>query len=156
MPKKKLALFKADAEDFLARLYHIWLFVSPLPTRKKRTIKAVGACIISWSKKAMFTLSDGKMIAFLFGVSEVMSDFLEWLYNHRNVSENKSENSPGTLTRGISFYNDNAQKTIYDCGLQLLPHPLYSPDRAASDFYLFSGLKKSLSWQTFSQRQWRL
>jgi len=31
-----------------------------------------------------------------------------------------------------------------ECGYELLPHPPYSPDLAASDFYLFTKLKEHL------------
>ena len=53
------------------------------------------------------------------------------------------------LAHGVIFLQDNApvhtsrvaQATLRDCGFQLVPHPPYSPDLAASDFFLFRKLK---------------
>jgi histone-lysine N-methyltransferase SETMAR len=42
---------------------------------------------------------------------------------------------------------------IVDCGLELLPHPPYSPDLAPSDFYLFNHLKKTLRGRHFASKE---
>ena len=36
-----------------------------------------------------------------------------------------------------------------ECGFEVLPHPLYSPDMAPSDFYLFPKLKSNLRGTQF-------
>ena len=33
---------------------------------------------------------------------------------------------------------------VTECGFEILPHPLYSPDMAPSDFYLFPKMKSNL------------
>ena len=55
----------------------------------------------------------------------------------------------GKLTRGALLLQENvpahtsqvAMTAATECGFQILPHPLYSPDVAPSDFYLFPKLK---------------
>lgn len=60
----------------------------------------------------------------------------------------------------LYFLHDNApihtssvsMATIERCGLNLLPHPPYSPDLAPSDFFLFNHLKKHLRGQVFANK----
>jgi len=60
------------------------------------------------------------------------------------------EKRRGKITKGILFLHDNdpahralgTQKKLAYLGFQCLDHPLYSPDLAPSDYYLFPGLKK--------------
>ena len=61
------------------------------------------------------------------------------------------------LTRGPLLLHDNApvhmsriaQAVVKNIGFQQLSHPLYSPDLAPSDFYLFRHLKKHLRGTRF-------
>jgi len=54
------------------------------------------------------------------------------------------------LTKGVRLLHDNARphlarntKALLDkFGWDILPHPLYSPDLALSDYHLFTNLKK--------------
>jgi len=56
----------------------------------------------------------------------------------------------GKFNKGVLFVHDNApvhralatQKKLAYLGFHCLDHPPYSPDRAPSDYHLFSGLKK--------------
>jgi len=64
----------------------------------------------------------------------------------------------GKLLRGVRLLHDNAPahtsafatSAAAEYGYELLPHPLYSPDLAPSDFYLFPLLKKHFSGTHFS------
>lgn len=55
--------------------------------------------------------------------------------------------------RGLLFHRDNAppyhaavaRPAIHSCSFSLVYHPVYSPDLASSDLYLFPQLKKKLS-----------
>ena len=55
----------------------------------------------------------------------------------------------GKLTQGVLLLQDNApvhpsQVAVTKCSFEVLPHPQYSPDLTASDFYLFPNLKTNL------------
>jgi len=68
----------------------------------------------------------------------------------------------GKLRRWVLLLHDNAPahtsavatSAAAECGDELLQHPLYSPDLAASDFYLFPLLKEHFIG-TFFNWQWR-
>lgn len=49
-------------------------------------------------------------------------------------------------------YADATAKLI-ELGYKLLPHPLYSPDLASCDFFLFPNLKKSFVRQKFESNE---
>ena len=56
------------------------------------------------------------------------------------------------LSCGVRLLHDNApvhtaavaKAAVKECGFKEIQHPLYSPDLAPSDYYLFSKLKKDL------------
>ena len=58
----------------------------------------------------------------------------------------------GKLTRGVLLLQDSAtthtskssMAAAIKCSLEVLPHPLYSPDLASSELYLFRNLKINL------------
>ena len=64
----------------------------------------------------------------------------------------------GKLTAGILLLQDNAPahtsriavSAAAECGFKILSHPLYSPDLAPSDYYLFPKLKSVLRGQRFA------
>ena len=64
----------------------------------------------------------------------------------------------GKVIKGVLFLHDNApahralaaQKKLAYLGFQCVDHPSYSPDVAASDYHLFSGLKNQLKSRHFS------
>jgi histone-lysine N-methyltransferase SETMAR len=63
----------------------------------------------------------------------------------------------GLLSKTVLLHYDNARphataatiKTIQKLNFELLPHPLYSPDLAPSDYHLSSSLKKALQGRRF-------
>jgi histone-lysine N-methyltransferase SETMAR len=69
------------------------------------------------------------------------------LLKMRDVSRRKHR---GQLARGVQLHHENArphtaratEERIQELRLDLLEHPLYSPDLAPSDFHLFGPLKK--------------
>jgi len=64
----------------------------------------------------------------------------------------------GLLTQGVILLHDNARphtarrtlETVEQLGLEVLPHPPYSPDLAPSDYHLFGPMKKMLGAQKFA------
>jgi len=64
----------------------------------------------------------------------------------------------GLLTQGVIVLHDNARphtacltlETVEQLGLDVLPHPPYSPDLAPSEYHLFGPMKKMLGWQKFA------
>jgi len=56
----------------------------------------------------------------------------------------------GLLTQGVILLHDNARphtarltlETVGQLGLEVLPHPPYSPDLAPSDYLLFGPIRK--------------
>ena len=69
----------------------------------------------------------------------------------RRLREELKVKRPGSLTKKVLFHQDNARvhtsvksmAEIHNCGFELWPHPLYSPDLTPSDFHLFPNLKKT-------------
>jgi len=63
----------------------------------------------------------------------------------------------GLLTTGVCLLHDNARphtatatvSTIEELWCECIPHPLYSPDLAPSDFHVFGPLKDALSGTQF-------
>ena len=61
------------------------------------------------------------------------------------------------LSHGVRLLRNNAlvhtaavaKAAVKKCGFQEIEHPLYSPDLAPSDYYLFSKLKKDLRGRKF-------
>ena len=62
------------------------------------------------------------------------------------------EKRHGKLSKCVLLQQDNARvptckvamNAVERNGYELIPHPAYSPDRAPSDFFLFSNLKKDI------------
>ena len=67
----------------------------------------------------------------------------------------------GKLTPGVLLFQDNApahtsqvaMTAATECGIQILPHPPYSPDMAPSDFYWFSKLKSHLRGTQYGRNE---
>ena len=65
---------------------------------------------------------------------------------------------PELATRkGVIFHQDNARphtssvtrKKLIEFGWEVMPHPLYNPDVAPSDYHLFRSLQNHLKGKTF-------
>ena len=72
-------------------------------------------------------------------------------------SEGKSE--ARLLTTGVHLLHDNARphtatatvSTVEELRFECIPHPLYSPDLAPSNFHAYSPLKDALSGTQFGE-----
>ena len=70
----------------------------------------------------------------------------------RRLCQEITRKRGGKLTRRVLLLQDNARAhtsqvamtAATEYGFEILPHPLYSPDMAPSDFYLFPKLKSHL------------
>ena len=72
------------------------------------------------------------------------------------------ENRPELATRkGVIFHQDNARPhtslvtriKLLELGWEVMPHPLYSPDLAPSDYHLLRSLQKNLKGKTFDSNE---
>lgn len=69
-----------------------------------------------------------------------------------SVFQKLEDSRPGTGLRGIMLHHDNASshtaartiEFLASSGVQLLPHPPYSPDLSPCDYFLFPKLKSKL------------
>ena len=72
---------------------------------------------------------------------------------------NIQKTCPKTMTLNSFFHHDNAPahkattSFLEQSQLDLLPHPLYSPDLAPSDFFLFPLVKKGMKGRKFHTRE---
>ena len=73
-----------------------------------------------------------------------------------------NEKRPELATRKDAiFHQDNARprtslvtrKKLLQLGWEVMPHPLYSPDLATSDYHLFRSLQNHLNGKTFDSNQ---
>ena len=77
------------------------------------------------------------------------------------LSEEIKKKPPHLQKKKILFHQDNARVHTYadsmvklmELKFELLQHPLYSPDLAPSDFFLFPNLKKWLGEQPFMSNE---
>jgi hypothetical protein len=82
-------------------------------------------------------------------------------YYHDNILATLTQFQPEDDGRKFIIHADNAwahtaQKCRTFCeknGLRLAPHPPYSPDLAASDFFLFSHVKERLTGMGFPSHE---
>ena len=118
----------------------------------------------SWRPKKFQTQpSAGKVMATVFWDAKgiIMLDFLPkrstitGVYYANLLDQLRTairEKSRGKLSKGVLLQQDSARvhtcKVAVDAveqnGYELIPHPAYSPDLAASDFFLFPNLKKDI------------
>lgn len=77
------------------------------------------------------------------------------------VLHNRAEKARTRSGSRLLLHHDNASahtaattvSFVEDSGVQLLPHPPYSPDLAPCDFWLFPKIKKAISGRPFSRIQ---
>ena len=81
--------------------------------------------------------------------------YADLLKNHLHPAiKSKQRGLPST---GVLLQHDNARPhtarsavaTIQDLSFKCLPHPLYSPDPAPSDFHVFGPLKEAMGGKSF-------
>ena len=72
------------------------------------------------------------------------------------------EKRPELATReGVIFHQDTARphtslvtrKKLLELGWEVMPHPLYSPDLATSEYHLFRSLQNHLNGNTFDTNE---
>ncbi|GFW55676.1 histone-lysine N-methyltransferase SETMAR [Trichonephila clavipes] len=82
--------------------------------------------------------------------------YIEQLTKLNNAVEEKRPEL--TNRKGVVFHHDNARpqtslvtrQKLLELGLDVLPHPPYSPDLAPSDYSLFRSLQNSLNGKNFN------
>jgi len=89
------------------------------------------------------------------GNTVTSATYADLLKNHllRAIKSKRS----GCLGTGVLLQHDNAQPhtacstvaTIQDLAFECVPHPLYSPDLATSDFHVFGPLKEAMGGKSF-------
>ena len=119
----------------------------------------------AWPRPKKFKTqpSSGKVMATVFWDAKgvIMLDFLPkrrtitGMYYANLLDQLRTairEKRRGKLSKGVLLQQDNAR--VHTCevamdavernGYELIPHPVYSPDLAPSDFFPFSNLKKDI------------
>ena len=89
----------------------------------------------------------------------INSDYYMALLYRLNAEIKKKR--PHMQKKKVLFHQDNApchesMKTIVklnELSFKLLPHPLYSPDLASSDYWFFADLKKMLRGNRFGSNE---
>ena len=82
--------------------------------------------------------------------------YIEQLTKLNNAVEEKRPEL--TNRESLVFHHDNAKlhtslvtwQKLLELGLDVLPHPPYSPDLAPSDYFLFRSLQNSLNGKNFN------
>ena len=113
--------------------------------------KGHGDCVLglSWNCHAEFLGAWKKL-----SVGSIM--LMSWRFRDELKARRR-----GKLSKGILLLQDNAPAHTSHVavaaaaryGFQLLPHPLYSPDLAPSDFFLFQSMKESLRGRHFGSNE---
>ena len=123
-------------------------------------------------KKFKKVSSVGKVMTSVFWDSQgvIMIDYFEqgrtingayYAAELRRLCQEIVRKRRGKLTQSVLLLQDKASAhtsqvdmtAATECGFEVLPHPLYSPDMAPSDFYLFPKLKSNLSGTQFGSNE---
>ena len=122
-----------------------------------------------WAEKGEGRFIAGKVMATVFWDPQriILIDYLRkgqtiteeyFLTRLIRLLEKLRTERPVLAHKKIVFHQDNAPvhttgvsiAKVHELGFKLLPHPLYFPDLAPSDFFLFPNLKISLGGKRFS------
>lgn len=124
---------------------------SPTPT-KFRVVPSAGKVMatVFWDMKGVLLIEFQER-----GRSVTAASYCSLLERLKTAIKNKR---PGLLTRGVILLHDNARphtarltvEAVDNLGLEVLPHPPYSPDLAPSDYHLFGPMKKMLGGLRFT------
>jgi transposase len=95
-------------------------------------------------------LSNGSKFNPKYDTNKILSRVSEWRQEQRGGATRRlivhADNAtPHTAAISTSFLEEN--------GMTKAHHPLYSPDLAPSDFYLFGYIKRNLSGTSFDERE---
>lgn len=158
--KQRFADGRSDELNFVITGDETWLYCyDPLTRRQSRAWVARGERAPVVPRRAAYTKK--VMVAVFFGVDGIkLTVPLERnaTINAEWYSENCMTRLADTVaTRPLLLHHDNArphtalttQDTIRNLGLQILPHPPYSPDLAPADFFLFPKVKRELKGEYF-------
>jgi histone-lysine N-methyltransferase SETMAR len=136
---------------------------SPTPTKFKVVVSARKVmATVFWDMKGVLLVEFQEH-----GETVNAASYCSLLERLKTAIRNKRK---GLLSRGVILLHDNARphtarltlEAVDKLGLEVLPHPPYSPDLAPSDYHLFGPMKKMLGGQKFSSdmeaqsavRQW--
>ena len=120
----------------------------PIKFKSKRSVKKVMATVF-WDFEGVV------LVDFLEGKKTVTGAyFVEVL---RKLRAKLAEKRPEKLHRGILFHHDNAtphssrivRDVLREFRWELLPHSLYSPDLAPSDFFFIAKTQRTLERRSF-------
>ena len=158
-----LLKIKADEDCFLDQIItgdETWVYQYDPETKQQS--KQWLPCGSSGPIKFKSKRSVKKKMVTVFWDSErvVLVDFLEgkktvtgayYVEVLRKLRAKLAEKRPGKLHCGIIFHHDNApahssqivKGVLREFWWELLPHPLYSPDLAPSDFFFYSQNSKN-------------
>jgi histone-lysine N-methyltransferase SETMAR len=124
---------------------------SPTPT-KFRVLPSAGKVMatVFWDMKGVLLIEFQER-----GRSVTAASYCSLLERLKTAIRNKRK---GLLTQGVILLHDNARphtahltvEAIDNLGLEVLPHPPYSPDLAPSDYHLFGPMKKMLGGRRFT------
>ena len=159
----------ADEEIFCTRystMDEVWLYLYDPETKQQSSV---------WVEKGSkppvkFKVgpSAKKVMAIIFWDAKGII-YIEYMVDGRTVTGARFANSVrkfkeevlkkrrGKVRAGLVLHMDNApahtshvaQAASRESGIELLPHPPYSPDLAPSDYWLFPNLKKTLKGRRF-------
>ncbi|XKL61109.1 hypothetical protein PGB90_008166 [Kerria lacca] len=124
----------------------IWKKKGSEPTRKFKTLPSEGKVLLTifWDAKGILLEEYCPPRSTVNAAS-----YCQTLKNLRRAIQNKRR---GMLTKGVVLLHDNARPHVANVTQTLLKsfkwsvfeHPLYSPDLAPSDYWLFPSLKRAL------------
>jgi len=169
-----LARYSTEGNDFLFRIitgdesyiYYYdpeskqssrqWTRSDSLPPTKLKREKSVGKVLYSffWDYKGIIVKEPAPE-----GVTITKAYYANLLMNELHPQIRKVRR--GLISAGVILQHDNARPhtshfvsgIVHDLKYELLRHPAYSPDLAASDFFLFPVLKDYLKGKHYNDRR---
>lgn len=168
-----LDLFKKDPKDFMRRFVTMdetWVHhYTPETKQQSMQWKHPGS---PTPKKAKSVPSAGKVMASIFWDAKgiILIDYLQkgttinaqyYCALLEKLKTTIAEKRPHLKRKKFLFHHDNAPchtakftiEKLAKLHFQLVPHAPYSPDLAASDFFLFPNLKKFLAGKKFQSNE---